>query len=58
MPYVDEVGIEHEYEFEDLPTARTFRDAKRREEQRKIAFPGGRAPHDSVYRKNIREDGG
>jgi class 3 adenylate cyclase len=53
VPYIDEVGIEHEYESETLAAARAFRDARRHDEKRKIAFPGGPAPHDSAYHKNV-----
>ena len=51
VPYFDEVGLEQEKEFDSLAAARSFRNARREDESGKVDFPGGQAPHDSVYRK-------
>jgi class 3 adenylate cyclase len=53
VPYFDEVGLEHEQEFDKLAAARAFRDARLEDEKRKIDFPGGPAPHDSAYHKSV-----
>jgi Adenylate and Guanylate cyclase catalytic domain len=58
VAYFDEVGVEHEHEFESLAAARAFRDARRLDEERKIDFPGGPAPHDSAYDKPVGGGGG
>jgi class 3 adenylate cyclase len=44
VPSFDEVGIEHEDEFDTVAAARAFRDARRHAEKRQIEYPG--APHD------------
>jgi hypothetical protein len=53
VPYFDEVGLEHEKEFDTLPAARAFRTARWEDEKRKVDFPGGPAPHDSAYHQNV-----
>jgi class 3 adenylate cyclase len=56
VPYFDEVGLEHERDFDTLSAARVFRDARREDEKRKIDFPGGPAPHDAAYRKSLTDN--
>lgn len=56
VPYYDEVGLEHEKELDTLAAAREFREARREAESRKVAFPGGHAPHDAPYRKSLSDN--
>jgi class 3 adenylate cyclase len=48
VPYFDEVGIEHESEFETIAAARAFRDARKVDEKGRIDFaPSDHVPRDS-----------